>query len=223
MRNWLYVPNLDIYGARPRAPRSSLNAEKITEAALRIADEKGVEGISTRRLGEELGCSHTAVYQYFPTREDLLQATFDRALANAPLSIPTGGHWEDRARAVCMSIRRALLDHPACYELARMFPGRGVGLWAAAMNSIAAEAGYSGDDVAALSRLLAQVAVDLTSGSAVRQTWDKKAGFEKLARPEERDLVLKRAKFSDDAVFDTVVECVIVGLRQGVKLPAAST
>jgi AcrR family transcriptional regulator len=208
-------------GSRLRAPRSSLNAEKITEAALRIADEKGIDGISTRRLGEELGCSHTAVYQYFPTREDLLQATFDRALANAPRSIPMGGHWEDRARAVCMSIRRALMDHPACYELARLFPGRGVGLWANAMNSIAAEAGYSGEEVVALGRLLSQVAVDLTSGSAVRGNWNQKS-FGTLARPEEQDLAREQARFSDDAIFATVVECLIVGLRQGVRLPATA-
>ena len=161
-----------------------LTAEIIVETALRIADEKGVEGISTRRLGEALGCSHTAVYLHFPGREDLLKAVFDLALSKAPHAVAGLGGWEERAQAVCHAIRRTLMDHPVCYELARRFPGRGVGLWAEELDQIAAEAGYAGEEAVGLARLLSQVAVDLTSNSAERMAWAGRQDAEKGARPE---------------------------------------
>jgi AcrR family transcriptional regulator len=213
-------PKPRVLAKRPPPGRAPLTAEIIAEAALRIADEKGVEGISTRRLGEELGCSHTAVYLHFPGREELLKAVFDLALSKAPHAVAGQGGWEDRVRAVCGAIRRTLMDHPVCYELARRFPGRGVGLWAQELDQIAAEAGYSGEEAVGLARLLSQVAVDLTANSAERMTWARQQGSEKGARPEEQALVLKYTQVSDEAVFDTVIDCLIDGLRRGMKLSA---
>jgi AcrR family transcriptional regulator len=204
----------------PARRRTPLTPEEIAAAALRIADEKGVEGISTRRLGQELGCSHTAVYLYFPTRDDLLKAVFDLAMTNAAHGVSREGGWEDRARAVCMAMRRTLMAHPVCYDLARRFPGRGVGLWVDDLNSIAADAGYDGDQAVAVARLLSQVAADLTSSTAVRRDWEGFDNFESLARPGEHDLIVQQARFDDDAIFITVVEFIIDGLRRGAPLPA---
>jgi hypothetical protein len=160
------------------------------------------------------------VYLQFPSQEELLKAAFDVALADAPKTVIRSHGWQDRARAVCAAIRRTLMDHPACYELARRFPGRGIGIWEEDMRIIAAEAGYSGNDAAALARILTQVSVDLTSSSAVRRSWEKQKGLEKFARPEEQELFLEQARFSDEDVFNTVIESLIDSLERGVKLPA---
>jgi AcrR family transcriptional regulator len=207
-------------GRTPAPRRSPLTPEKIAAAALRIADQRGVEAISTRSLGEELGYSHMSVYLQFPSQEELLKAAFDLALSDAPKTVVRSHGWQERARAVCAAIRRTLMDHPACYELARRFPGRGIGIWDEDMSIIASEAGYSGDDAAALARILTQVSIDLTSSSAVRRSWEKQQGFEKFARPEEQESFIEHARFSDEDVFNTVIESLIDSLERGIKLPA---
>jgi AcrR family transcriptional regulator len=195
-----------------------LTPQLIAETALRIAGEKGVQGISTRKLGEALGYAHTAVYLHFPTRNDLLKAVFDLAVSRAPSAISREGDWEDRVRAVCAAIRRTLLDHPVCYELAQRFPGRGIGSWADDMLSIARGAGYADADSVAIGRLLSEVSVGLASNSAHKYALATSRAPDDQVRPEERELVAKSAQIDDEAVFDTVVDCIIDGLRRGVKI-----
>jgi AcrR family transcriptional regulator len=202
-----------------RAPREQpLTPEIIVDAALRIGDVSGIEGITTRRLGEELGCAHTAVYLHFPSRDALLKAVFDRALARAPHAVPKDGPWEERARAICASIRRTLLDHPVCYPLAQRFPGRGVGLWAEDMARVAADAGYGEEERYAVERLLSEVAVGMTSNTAFRAAGVKAGTEHEQARAEERPLLREYAKIDDEVMFAAIVECVIDGLRRGLRV-----
>ena len=206
----------------PKAPMRAgpLTPALIAEAALLIAAEKGVDGISTRKLGEALGYAHTAVYLHFPTRDDLLKAVFDLAVSRAPSDISREGTWEDRVRAVCAAIRRTLLDHPVCYELAQRFPARGIGRWADDMLSIARGAGYPDADSAAIGRLLSEVSVGLASNTAHKAARAQSKSLGAEARPEERELAVRYAQIEDDAVFDTVIGCIIDGLRKGMKVVA---
>ena len=58
--------------ARARA-REALIAE-IKDAAHRQLEENGASGISLRAVAQELGMASSAVYRYFPSRDDLLTA-----------------------------------------------------------------------------------------------------------------------------------------------------
>ena len=48
--------------------------EEFVDAAIRIVDAEGLEALTLRRLGSEVGVSFTALYTYFSTREDLIAA-----------------------------------------------------------------------------------------------------------------------------------------------------
>ena len=95
--------------ARPREH----SRDDFLDAAIRIVDAEGLEALTLRRLGPEVGVSYTAVYTYFKTREDLIAALVDRIseeiIAGVALS---GDSARDQLIAIVMSSRRALARHP---------------------------------------------------------------------------------------------------------------
>ncbi|MFB7630101.1 TetR/AcrR family transcriptional regulator [Streptomyces sp. NPDC056149] len=109
-----------IEGARARARREVTAAIK-DEARRQLATE-GAAKLSLRAVARELGMVSSALYRYFPSRDDLLTALIidaydavggaaERALARAdaaPLA---------RWTAVCRAVRRWALAHPHEYAL----------------------------------------------------------------------------------------------------------
>lgn len=66
--------------------RSTLSREKIEVEALALIEERGLEGFSTRKLGERLHCEAMSVYHHFPSKAHLLDALVDRTLRNLPIA-----------------------------------------------------------------------------------------------------------------------------------------
>lgn len=56
----------------PATSRESLTYERVVEAALQIVDRDGLDKLSMRRLGAELGVDPMAVYYYTPNKAALL-------------------------------------------------------------------------------------------------------------------------------------------------------
>lgn len=67
---------------RPRAklgqPRSEQRRRLLVEAALRLIERDGLEGVTHRRVGAEAGVPVSALAYYFATRDDLLLAGMER-------------------------------------------------------------------------------------------------------------------------------------------------
>ncbi len=61
----------------------SLSEETIVECALGLAQELGVQGLTVRRIGQELGADPTAFYRYFRDKDELLLACMDRVTDRA--------------------------------------------------------------------------------------------------------------------------------------------
>jgi AcrR family transcriptional regulator len=70
------------------APRGSLNRDSIEAAALALIEAHGLEGFSTRKLGQQLGCEAMSIYYHFPSKAHLLDALVDRLLNEVPLPTP---------------------------------------------------------------------------------------------------------------------------------------
>lgn len=87
--------------------------EEFVDAAIRIVDAEGLDALTARRLGKEVGVSYTAVYTYFATREDLMGALVDYVAAEVVAGIvPRGDSVRDQLIAMAGSSRRALAVHP---------------------------------------------------------------------------------------------------------------
>jgi AcrR family transcriptional regulator len=107
--------------ARQRA-RAELTRE-IKEAARRQVAEAGAQRLSLRAVARQLGLASSALYRYFPSRDDLLTALIidaydalgqrvEQATAQVPRA-DTRGRW----RACCDAVRTWALEHPHEYAL----------------------------------------------------------------------------------------------------------
>jgi AcrR family transcriptional regulator len=66
---------------RRRAPRGSLSAEQIIDAACELASRNGLQEMSMPQVARRLGVGVTSVYWYFRSRDELLCALADRVTA----------------------------------------------------------------------------------------------------------------------------------------------
>ena len=95
---------------------TGLSRESIVDAAVELFDSEGFEAVTMRRLADNLGVGAMTLYGYFRTKEELLAALADRALADVELPSNRLG-WRNRIAEVFRSVRRTFLQHP---ELAQI-------------------------------------------------------------------------------------------------------
>ncbi len=62
-------------------PRAKYTSEEITQAALEIVREKGVDGLTARSLGERLGSSARPIFTVFESMDDVQRTVVDAAKA----------------------------------------------------------------------------------------------------------------------------------------------
>lgn len=100
----------------PKAPRSEpLSRERIVQAALALIDRDGLQKFSTRRLGRELGCEAMSIYHFFPSKQHLLDALVDYAIASMEVPDPELPALE-RLRRACHAYRAM------AHRYAKLFP-----------------------------------------------------------------------------------------------------
>jgi AcrR family transcriptional regulator len=91
--------------------RKPLNRDRILRAAVELADGFGVEALTMRRLGEELGFEAMSLYRYVANKNDLLDGMLDLVLAEWQLP-ETQGDWTEAIRTSARSVHDALRRHP---------------------------------------------------------------------------------------------------------------
>jgi AcrR family transcriptional regulator len=105
--------------ARERV-RAELTAE-ITDAARRQLAEVGAAALSLRAVARELGMASSALYRYFPSRDDLLTRLiidgYDALGAAAEAADDPGAPPRERWLAVCRAVRAWARAHPHEYAL----------------------------------------------------------------------------------------------------------
>jgi AcrR family transcriptional regulator len=81
------------------------------DAALSLADERGLEALTMRRIGKALGVEGMALYNHVVNKDDILDGIVERVLAEIPLP-STEGDWKDEMRERAVAARRVFLRHP---------------------------------------------------------------------------------------------------------------
>ncbi len=91
--------------------RTPLSRERVLAAAVELADREGIDTLSMRRLGQELGVEAMSLYNHVASKEDLLDGMVD--LIVGEIDPPaTSGPWKKALRDRIFSARRAMLRHP---------------------------------------------------------------------------------------------------------------
>ena len=96
--------------SRP-SPRGTLSRTEVLTAAVRLIDANGLEALTMRRMGEELGRDPMALYRYTPNRAALLDGVAEHVLDQ--LDIPTdGSEWQVELARIAHDFRALALAHP---------------------------------------------------------------------------------------------------------------
>lgn len=93
------------------SPREPLTRERVLEAAMRLADEHGIESLTMRRLGQALGVEAMTLYYHVGRKDELLAGIVDRAYAEIeppPADLP----WREALRRCAISAHEVLRRHP---------------------------------------------------------------------------------------------------------------
>jgi AcrR family transcriptional regulator len=91
--------------------RAPLSRERVLRAALDLADAVGIESMSMRKLGEELGVEAMSLYNHVANKDDILDGIVD--LVFSEIALPSGrGDWKPSMRKRAISAHEALLRHP---------------------------------------------------------------------------------------------------------------
>ncbi len=108
----------------PSTLRDRVRAEviaEITAVARRQLAEVGAAGLSLRAVAREMGMASSAVYRYFPSRDDLLTRLitdgYDALGAAAEAADDPGAAPRERWLAVCRAVRSWARAHPHEYAL----------------------------------------------------------------------------------------------------------
>src|SRR6187200_2856284 len=94
----------------PAVRRDRLSRARVLQAAMALADDAGIESLTMRRLGEELGVGPMALYRHVANKDDLIDAMVDVVFAE--VGVPSGGgDWRTVMRRRAISMRDALSRH----------------------------------------------------------------------------------------------------------------
>jgi AcrR family transcriptional regulator len=113
------MPSTDTGSGRTRLSRG-----RVLDAAVTLADSGGLESLTMRRLGEDLGVEAMSLYKHVANKDDLLDGMVDLVFAEIELPSP-GAEWRTAMRERAVSVRAALVRHPWATALmqSRTAPG----------------------------------------------------------------------------------------------------
>ena len=136
------MPTAPMHDAPER--RSTLTRQRVLEAAVELADREGIESVSMRRLGQELGIEAMSLYTHVRSKEDLLDGMVEVVFQQVPARRRRGG-WKATLRRTILGARDVLVRHPWAPAIieTRTQPGPGMLRQYDTVMGILREGGFS--------------------------------------------------------------------------------
>jgi AcrR family transcriptional regulator len=91
--------------------REPLNRERVLRAAITLADKEGLDALTMRRLGQEVGVEAMSLYNHVKNKDDILDGIVDLVLTDIDVP-PAGTHWKKAMRRRSISAHEVLVAHP---------------------------------------------------------------------------------------------------------------
>jgi AcrR family transcriptional regulator len=92
---------------RPRHTRDDIAA-----AALKIADDEGIDAVSMRRVAAELDAGTMTLYHYVSTKAELFSLLSDAVMAELIVPGPLAADWREALKQIARSTRDSMFRHP---------------------------------------------------------------------------------------------------------------
>lgn len=107
--------------ARP-GRRPGLSLERVTAAAVTLADAEGLGAVSMARVAERLDVTTMAIYRYVAAKNELLALMYDAALVAPPASTGDGRPWRDQLADWYRAQIHLIAAHPWTVRLSALSP-----------------------------------------------------------------------------------------------------
>jgi AcrR family transcriptional regulator len=175
-----------------------LSTRSIVGAAMCIVDTHGLDALTMRRLGDEVGVRAMSIYHHVPSKSALL----DLLVATIPETVGTVESWDTPDELVehyCRDIRTAIRAHP---NLAPVVAER---LTPAARSSASS---------ATIAQSLVGSDFDHEAATWIVDSFVRFAIGHSIVELAAADT----HESDDDAVFDTALRFMVVGLRDELGL-----
>lgn len=104
---------------KSRGPKQGLTVERIVQVGIDIADAEGLGAVSMRRIAERLGVGTMSLYTYVPSKAELVDVMFDRAVGSAAHP-EVDGDWREKLTAVARSNWDLYQRHPWLLQVMAM-------------------------------------------------------------------------------------------------------
>jgi AcrR family transcriptional regulator len=126
--------------------RVPLNRDRVLEAAIRLADEGGIEAISMRKLGQALGVEAMSLYNHVANKDDILSGIVE--IVESGIELPSAdAEWRQALRMTAISAHDVFEEHPWAASLTLSADGSRPARWRY-MNAVLRclrEAGFSAE------------------------------------------------------------------------------
>ncbi|AUZ36195.1 TetR family transcriptional regulator [Arthrobacter sp. PGP41] len=93
------------------AQKQKLSRQLVLTKALEVVDEEGLEALTMRRLGQELGRDPMSLYRYAENRAALLDGVTELVLNELTIH-PEDPDWKAQLRRIAHDLRNLALQHP---------------------------------------------------------------------------------------------------------------
>jgi AcrR family transcriptional regulator len=192
---WLRAP-------RTTRDRAAINRERIVEAAVALLDRDGADGLTMRRLAEQLGTGSTTLYWHVETKDDVLDLAYDSIVGEIPLPSEPSADWRDDVLQLATEWRATILRHPwTATLLGRPLLGPNVLARLEFLQQTLHRAGLEGDGLQAatwalVSQVMGAAAAEVTF---VMRPEDRRAANEHVRANHERYPMLAAADYGGES------------------------
>ena len=102
---------MPIESVEPAQRRVPLTRERVLRSAMALADSSGIESLTMRKLGQDLGVEAMSLYNHVANKDDILDGIVDLVLTD--IEVPAEGtDWRTAMRHRSISAHQVLLAHP---------------------------------------------------------------------------------------------------------------
>lgn len=199
--------------------RQALSRQRVLSAALAIVDREGLDSISMRRLGEELGVEAMSLYNHVASKADLLDGLFEAVLGELPPLRRTSS-WPSALRGGARGLRAVLRAHPAVLPIFATRPAVTPASLAHVESALATlrNAGFSVHDALSIFQIVVAYVVGHTGQAyAPRPPGDRTrpdyAGLDPKLFPSVREVAAALSHHDLDREFNIGLEALIAGLE----------
>jgi AcrR family transcriptional regulator len=198
----------------------TLDTDAVLAAALKLADAKGIDALTMRRLAGELGVTPMALYNHVENKGALIDLMGDHAMAELP-AINPGGGWRGELQRFFIAYHRQLVAHPALAEAVLRRPKEGpvAEHIADGLLGLMLRTGFT--DAGAVSAVL--TLFNYTCGAAnyrltrARPGGERLGGIDAAGAPDAHRLRGRLAHAASDAEFKRGLDTILSGIEASVS------